>query len=174
MNELKEKLAELCHKKQREWVEWAWNTTPYDLERSRVDASLPDPGFELVAHTWANEVLALMRGTPEDTSWRAAAILLREAIKEHRSKVLAGSITTVLRDVLDTTRWMEGRESGASAQEWISVEDRLPKMYELVWAIRYGDYALVRRNKSGWAGPEGSIEEGVTHWLPLGLPEVPK
>jgi len=178
MSELREKLAEEAH------TQWCYhmryflsNLNVSHLERWSEDAvqSYSDlSGDEKDAcRREADRVLELVQ-RPSESKWREAAILLREAIKEHRSKVLAGSITTVLRDVLDTTRWMEGHESGASAQEWISVEDRLPKVYELVWAVWDGDYALMRRMATGWEGHTHSTDEGVTHWLPLGLPEVPK
>lgn len=68
-------------------------------------------------------------------------------------------------------------ESGTNAQSlgWVSVEESLPKVYELVWAIWDGYYALLNRQMDGtWIGHGTSTSEGVTHWLPLGLPDPPK
>lgn len=66
--------------------------------------------------------------------------------------------------------------------EWISVKDRLPEpSYILVWAPEYQNQAMVAmytETKDGlgfWDFDEwndNSIEEYVTHWMPLPAPPL--
>lgn len=63
--------------------------------------------------------------------------------------------------------------NGVTVQQWISVEDRLPKPEENpVLAVFYGVVNPAWCYGSKWELPSHFITDDVTHWMPL--PEPPK
>ena len=145
MSELREKLAELCHEQWALWVDEAWGMSARDMRSVVMKTTIP-----------------------------YAELGNQELFREWADKVLG-----LVRG--EDTPWMErGVEDDVVEDEqpqgWISVEDRLPKAYELVWAIWDREVALMKRRPSGQWSTETMLTDGdsVTHWLPLGLPDVPK
>lgn len=63
---------------------------------------------------------------------------------------------------------------GVTVQEWISVKDRLPDMYQNVLAIRADGKIVVDAIGSLeiWYKQMDIVGRPVTHWMPL--PEPPK
>lgn len=63
--------------------------------------------------------------------------------------------------------------NGVTVQEWISVEERLPKMDENpVLAVFCGIVNPAWCHGAKWELPSGFITKEITHWMPL--PEPPK
>ena len=64
--------------------------------------------------------------------------------------------------------------NGVTVQEWISVKDRLPDMYQNVLAIRADGKIVVDAIGSLeiWYKQMDLVGRPVTHWMPL--PEMPK
>ena len=65
-------------------------------------------------------------------------------------------------------------KSGVTVQEWISVKDRLPDMYQNVLAIRADGKIVVDAIGSLeiWYKQMDIVGKPVTHWMPL--PQPPK
>ena len=65
---------------------------------------------------------------------------------------------------------------GVTVQEWVSVDDRLPKNYQKVLCFNYnGEYKVLRWNYIDrmWnSGIEWHKEDYVLYWMPL--PQPPK
>lgn len=72
--------------------------------------------------------------------------------------------------------------NGVTVQEWISVEDRLPKPTEKVLTYRRSlcdeyakttiEYMFLYNGEVGWTGDVDTWKTVVTHWMPL--PQPPK
>lgn len=62
-------------------------------------------------------------------------------------------------------------EHGVTVQEWVSVEDRLPKPFENVIVFRDGKIAIDYNEGNGWFAYDFNGKR-VTHWMPL--PQPPK
>ena len=62
-------------------------------------------------------------------------------------------------------------DSGVTVQEWISVNDRLPKPFENVIVFRDGKISIDYNEGNGWFAYDFNGKR-VTHWMPL--PEMPK
>ena len=62
-------------------------------------------------------------------------------------------------------------DSGVTVQEWISVEDRLPKPFESVLVFRDGKISIDYNEGNGWFAYDFNGKR-VTHWMQL--PEMPK
>ena len=61
--------------------------------------------------------------------------------------------------------------NGVTVQEWISVNDRLPKPFESVLVFRDGKISIDYNEGNGWFAYDFNGKR-VTHWMPL--PEKPK
>ena len=59
-------------------------------------------------------------------------------------------------------------DSGVTVQEWISVEDRLPKPFENVIVFRDGKISIDYNEGNGWFAYDFNGKR-VTHWMPLPL-----
>ena len=59
-------------------------------------------------------------------------------------------------------------DSGVTVQEWISVEDRLPKPFESVLVFRDGKISIDYNEGNGWFAYDFNGKR-VTHWMPLPL-----
>ena len=87
--------------------------------------------------------------------------------KEHGSKDFIYGIETVL-------EYAENLQTTDVAQEWISVDDRLPEKYAMVLiydgdsvepSLFFGDLGFYEADKY-----EANPFCGVTHWMPIPLP----
>ena len=58
--------------------------------------------------------------------------------------------------------------NGVTVQEWISVEDRLPKPFESVLVFRDGKISIDYNEGNGWFAYDFNGKR-VTHWMPLPL-----
>ena len=58
--------------------------------------------------------------------------------------------------------------NGVTVQEWISVEDRLPKPFENVIVFRDGKISIDYNEGNGWFAYDFNGKR-VTHWMPLPL-----
>ena len=56
--------------------------------------------------------------------------------------------------------------NGVTVQEWISVEDRLPKPFENVLVFRDGKISIDYNEGNGWFAYDFNGKR-VTHWMPL-------
>ena len=61
--------------------------------------------------------------------------------------------------------------NGVTAQEWISVKDRLPNLFENVLVFRDGKISIDYNEENGWFAYDFNGKR-VTYWMPL--PEKPK
>ena len=61
--------------------------------------------------------------------------------------------------------------NGVTVQEWISVNDRLPKPFENVIVFRDGKISIDYNEGNGWFAYDFNGKR-VTHWMPL--PQTPK
>ena len=61
--------------------------------------------------------------------------------------------------------------NGVTVQEWISVDDRLPKPFESVLVFRDGKISIDYNEGNGWFAYDFNGKR-VTHWMPL--PKPPK
>ena len=61
--------------------------------------------------------------------------------------------------------------NGVTVQEWVSVDDRLPKPFESVLVLRDGKISIDYNEENGWFAYDFNGKR-VTHWMPL--PEKPK
>ena len=61
--------------------------------------------------------------------------------------------------------------NGVTVQEWISVDDRLPKPFESVLVFRDGKISIDYNEGNGWFAYDFNGKR-VTHWMQL--PEKPK
>ena len=59
-------------------------------------------------------------------------------------------------------------DSGVTAQEWISVNDRLPNPFESVLVFRDGKISIDYNEGNGWFAYDFNGKR-VTHWMPLPL-----
>ena len=59
-------------------------------------------------------------------------------------------------------------DNGVTVQEWISVEDRLPKPFESVLVFRDGKISIDYNEGNGWFAYDFNGKR-VTHWMPLPL-----
>ncbi len=57
-------------------------------------------------------------------------------------------------------------DSGVTVQEWVSVEDRLPKPFENVIVFRDGKISIDYNEGNGWFAYDFNGKR-VTHWMPL-------
>ena len=55
---------------------------------------------------------------------------------------------------------------GVTVQEWISVDDRLPKPFENVIVFRDGKISIDYNEGNGWFAYDFNGKR-VTHWMPL-------
>ena len=55
---------------------------------------------------------------------------------------------------------------GVTVQEWISVNDRLPKPFESVLVFRDGKISIDYNEGNGWFAYDFNGKR-VTHWMPL-------
>ena len=60
-------------------------------------------------------------------------------------------------------------DSGVTVQEWISVNDRLPKPFENVIVFRDGKISIDYNEGNGWFAYDFNGKR-VTHWMPLPQP----
>ena len=58
--------------------------------------------------------------------------------------------------------------NGVTVQEWISVNDRLPKPFESVLVFRDGKISIDYNEGNGWFAYDFNGKR-VTHWMPLPL-----
>ena len=58
---------------------------------------------------------------------------------------------------------------GVTVQEWVSVEDRLPKPFESVLVFRDGKISIDYNEGNGWFAYDFNGKR-VTHWMPLPQP----
>ena len=56
--------------------------------------------------------------------------------------------------------------NGVTVQEWVSVEDRLPKPFENVIVFRDGKISIDYNEGNGWFAYDFNGKR-VTHWMPL-------
>ena len=61
--------------------------------------------------------------------------------------------------------------NGVTVQEWVSVEDRLPKPFENVIVFRDGKISIDYNEGNGWFAYDFNGKR-VTHWMPI--PQPPK
>ena len=59
-------------------------------------------------------------------------------------------------------------DSGVTVQEWISVDDELPKPFESVLVFRDGKISIDYNEGNGWFAYDFNGKR-VTHWMPLPL-----
>ena len=59
--------------------------------------------------------------------------------------------------------------NGVTVQEWISVNDRLPKPFENVIVFRDGKISIDYNEGNGWFAYDFNGKR-VTHWMPLPQP----
>lgn len=57
-------------------------------------------------------------------------------------------------------------DNGVTVQEWVSVEDRLPKPFENVIVFRDGKISIDYNEGNGWFAYDFNGKR-VTHWMPL-------
>lgn len=60
-------------------------------------------------------------------------------------------------------------DSGVTVQEWISVKDRLPNLFENVLVFRDGKISIDYNEENGWFAYDFNGKR-VTHWMPLPQP----
>ena len=58
---------------------------------------------------------------------------------------------------------------GVTVQEWVSVEERLPKPFENVIVFRDGKISIDYNEGNGWFAYDFNGKR-VTHWMPLPQP----
>ena len=70
----------------------------------------------------------------------------------------------------DASEWIADYliSNGVTVQEWISVEDRLPKPFESVLVFRDGKISIDYNEGNGWFAYDFNGKR-VTHWMPLPL-----
>ena len=59
--------------------------------------------------------------------------------------------------------------NGVTVQEWVPVEDRLPKPFENVIVFRDGKISIDYNEGNGWFAYDFNGKR-VTHWMPLPQP----
>ena len=59
-------------------------------------------------------------------------------------------------------------KNGVTIQEWVSVDDRLPKRFESVLVFRDGKISIDYNEGNGWFAYDFNGKR-VTHWMPLPL-----
>ena len=59
--------------------------------------------------------------------------------------------------------------NGVTVQEWISVDDRLPKPFESVIVFRDGKISIDYNEENGWFAYDFNGKR-VTHWMPIQQP----
>ena len=96
------------------------------------------------------------------------------AIKKYHIDVNKDELIKALQ--YDRGQYEKGYQDGLKANDWISVEDRLPEPYETVAVIAKADcwsYCIGWLNGDEWVIAEEASEGwAVTHWMPL--PEPPQ
>ena len=59
-------------------------------------------------------------------------------------------------------------DSGVTVQEWVSVKDRSPNLFENVLVFRDGKISIDYNEENGWFAYDFNGKR-VTHWMPLPL-----
>lgn len=62
-------------------------------------------------------------------------------------------------------------DNGVTVQEWISVDDRLPDLFESVLVFRDGKITIDHHEENGWFAYDLNGKR-ATHWMPI--PQPPK